>query len=238
MIKFFRNIRHQLIKKGKTTNYLKYAIGEIVLVVVGILLALQINNWNVDRIDKIAENKFYVNLKAELTEDKLEIIGNIEYNIDDIEKLKYGVQIIEMNDRKSVDTLGHISMSLFRYSDAYIQNNLYNTILNSGEIKLVNNTKIIKGIRQLEETYLYINKMEDIHRDIVLNSGADILMKNIKFTNSEIQHRDVLFAFEFQNLLLVYLHVMGEKNEIYNRALDEIQAIIELIDEELKYQNQ
>ena len=49
MIKLFRNIRKTLVNEGKTTNYLKYAIGEIVLVVIGILIALQINNWNEQR---------------------------------------------------------------------------------------------------------------------------------------------------------------------------------------------
>jgi len=237
MIKIFRKLRRQLINEGKTSNYLKYAIGEIILVVVGILIALQINNWNHNRIEKIAKNKFYENFKGELAEDKIVLHGNIKYNVDDIEKLKYGIQIIEINDRKSVDTLGYISMTLLRYSDAYLPNNLYNTLLSSGEIKLVNNTKIIKGIRKLEETYLHINKMEDIHRDVVLNKGFVLLTKNLKFNNSEIQHRNGLFAFEFQNLLHVYVRIMNEKDEIYKRALDEIQAISELIDKELKYQN-
>jgi len=51
MIKLFRNIRQKLVAEGKTTNYLKYAIGEIVLVVIGILIALQINNWNESQIE-------------------------------------------------------------------------------------------------------------------------------------------------------------------------------------------
>ena len=51
MIKFFRNIRKNLLTEGKTTKYFKYAVGEIILVVIGILIALQINNWN--------ENKRY-----------------------------------------------------------------------------------------------------------------------------------------------------------------------------------
>ncbi len=49
MIKFFRNIRQNLIMENKTSKYLKYAIGEIVLVMIGILLALQVNNWNENR---------------------------------------------------------------------------------------------------------------------------------------------------------------------------------------------
>ena len=49
MIKFFRKIRQNLLSEGKTKKYLKYAIGEIILVVIGILIALQINNWNEQR---------------------------------------------------------------------------------------------------------------------------------------------------------------------------------------------
>ena len=59
MIKFFRNIRQNLIIEGKTYKYLKYAIGEIVLVVIGILIALQINNWNEDR-KVISREKSYI----------------------------------------------------------------------------------------------------------------------------------------------------------------------------------
>jgi len=46
MIKFFRKIRKNLLNEGKATRYFKYAIGEIILVVIGILIALRINNWN------------------------------------------------------------------------------------------------------------------------------------------------------------------------------------------------
>ena len=49
MIKFFRHIRKNLLMENKTSKYFKYAIGEIILVVIGILIALQINNWNEQR---------------------------------------------------------------------------------------------------------------------------------------------------------------------------------------------
>ena len=53
MINFFRKIRHKLLSEDKTGKYIKYAIGEIILVVLGILIALQINNWNQSRILKL-----------------------------------------------------------------------------------------------------------------------------------------------------------------------------------------
>jgi len=52
MINFFRKIRKQFADDNKPLKYMRYAIGEIVLVVIGILIALQINNWNEDRVKK------------------------------------------------------------------------------------------------------------------------------------------------------------------------------------------
>ncbi|WP_223034349.1 DUF6090 family protein [Hanstruepera marina] len=69
MIKFFRRIRQQLLSEGKTGKYLKYAIGEIILVVIGILIALQINNWNEKEKLKVEEVKFLKNFKQSLIAD-------------------------------------------------------------------------------------------------------------------------------------------------------------------------
>ena len=69
MIKFFRQIRQNLLSEGKTGKYFKYAIGEIILVVIGILIALQINSWNDDRKAKIVENNFFANILLDLEKD-------------------------------------------------------------------------------------------------------------------------------------------------------------------------
>jgi len=61
MIKFFRHIRQSLIQQNKMGKYFKYAIGEILLVVIGILLALQINNWNDLRKNRVYEREILTN---------------------------------------------------------------------------------------------------------------------------------------------------------------------------------
>jgi hypothetical protein len=66
MIKLFRKIRQNLIMENKTSKYLKYAIGEIILVVIGILIALQINNWNEDRKLEKVEISMLIELKSNL----------------------------------------------------------------------------------------------------------------------------------------------------------------------------
>ena len=65
MIKFFRRIRQKLLTENKFSKYLLYAIGEIILVVIGILIALQINNWNEDRKAKNEEQRIIADLHTE-----------------------------------------------------------------------------------------------------------------------------------------------------------------------------
>ncbi len=67
MLKFFRRIRRRLIDEGKLKSYLVYAVGEILLVMIGILLALQVNNWNQSSQTKAKEQKMLIALQGEFT---------------------------------------------------------------------------------------------------------------------------------------------------------------------------
>ncbi len=78
MIKFFRRIRLDLMEKNKTGKYLKYAMGEIILVVIGILLALQINNWNEQRKEANIELELLQSLKSGLEKDLDDLDGNVK----------------------------------------------------------------------------------------------------------------------------------------------------------------
>jgi len=81
MIKFFRRIRQQLLSENKFSKYLIYTIGEIILVVIGILIALQVNNWNQNRIDlKIEKQLLFELLKnLEVNEERLKESVSEEY---------------------------------------------------------------------------------------------------------------------------------------------------------------
>lgn len=86
MLKFFRSIRQKLLSENKYNKYFKYAIGEIFLVVVGILIALQINNWNQNRLLTNQEHKLLLELKTdlEITQNELALdlfYGDSLYNI-------------------------------------------------------------------------------------------------------------------------------------------------------------
>ena len=79
MIKFFRKIRQNLISEGRTGKYFKYAIGEIVLVMIGILLALQVNNWNNERLAEKQMRTFLLGIIDDLKSDTLQFENRIQY---------------------------------------------------------------------------------------------------------------------------------------------------------------
>ena len=79
MIKLFRNIRKNLIAEGKTSRYIKYAIGEIILVVIGILIALSINNWNQKRIKHQQLNSVYERIVIDIDNDVRQMSRTVAY---------------------------------------------------------------------------------------------------------------------------------------------------------------
>ena len=100
MIKFFRKIRQNLLMEnvskgetGKTSKYIKYAIGEIVLVVIGILIALQINNWNERNKELKKEQAFLKEINLDFKSNKSQLDSIISYNK---VSLHAGVRLLEI----------------------------------------------------------------------------------------------------------------------------------------------
>ena len=79
MIKFFRRIRFKLLSTGNMGEYFKYAIGEIILVVIGILIALQINNWNQESKNQKKINSIFKEVLSDLHDDITEATRVIEF---------------------------------------------------------------------------------------------------------------------------------------------------------------
>ncbi|MDT7833189.1 DUF6090 family protein [Flavobacteriaceae bacterium S356] len=139
MIKIFRNIRKQFIKDGKTSSYLKYAIGEIALVVIGILLALQINNWNEQSKKNDLREKYLLSLIEDLKQDTTLVKSQYSFYKNDTIKLQSQIRRIKKY-KNSIDTVKKIARYEF---DTNIQlittfsNKTYQTLINTGNIDLV-----------------------------------------------------------------------------------------------------
>ncbi|RFN60078.1 DUF6090 family protein [Marixanthomonas ophiurae] len=88
MIKLFRNIRKNMLKEGKTSRYLKYAIGEIILVVIGILIALSINNWNQERVNRAQSNELLRGIVKDLDQDIAGLNRSIDFTVSRLDFLE------------------------------------------------------------------------------------------------------------------------------------------------------
>jgi len=102
MIKFFRNIRQKSIKENKFTNYLKYAIGEIVLVVIGILIALSLNNWNQNITFNNELKQILKEIRNDLNKDILYLSKEIRDSEEFINNLD---NLLNNGNKMSVDSL-------------------------------------------------------------------------------------------------------------------------------------
>jgi hypothetical protein len=236
-MKLFKSLRQGFIKEGNFKKYIWYAIGEVLLVMIGISLAFQLDNWNENRLKENTEISYYKNIKEQIKDDKTLIIEQMKFNNGYLNEFRFASKIIGANDLTKIDTLGIIVRNLTQYSDFDRKGNIYETLVNSGEIKLLRNHTIVNSIRELEEKYNYVNRMENIHYDAIMTHIVAPINLSVKFSDASVQKPELLYSYQFQNLLLSLIQVMTEKNKVYYEVLDEIEIIVKLIDDELDSNN-
>ena len=200
---------------------------------IGILLALQVNEWNNRRLDRQAELTYYENIKHQITRDKGRIADEIEFNSQYIEQFKYAMAILESGNRSQKDTLGRIAKNLKNYSDFNQQGNIYQTLLNSGQSKVLKNQNILQELHDLEENYMHINRMENIHYDAIMTYVIPETAWTVDFSSGRIIKEERIFDFVFLNLIRSLVEIMEEKDQIYKKALTRIDTTITMIDKEL-----
>ena len=183
MINIFRKIRFNLMENGKTTRpalpvgrYLKYAIGEIILVVIGILIALQINNWNNHRIKKQSARQY---IKA-LYKDFEEIEKTNQKNIDFVksDSLETGSIIERINSTQNLDTL--IKIARYEFDTSFIlitnaySNKTYQSLVSAGNMTIMDDflQRELVNYNDLSESIIGIGKVSS---DLYLDAATEYL---------------------------------------------------------------
>lgn len=159
MIQFFRKIRFNLMEKNKTGKYLKYAIGEIVLVVIGILIALQINNWNELNKERASEKIILNEIRDNLKFDLKDFESNIANLQNKAISSKSILKILESNSDYN-DSIGYFFFYLKTYPHFSNKSNGYNLLQSKG-LDIIQNDSIRKSITDLyEDRYQYLKTYE------------------------------------------------------------------------------
>ncbi len=246
MNKFFRNIRQNLLNQGKTSKYFKYAIGEIVLVVIGILIALQINNWNEDRKNRSLEDDYLIALQEDLISDSVnvEIVRrSIQSHIDAAQLL---IQFIDTGAIK--DTIS-MKKAIIQAGFLYFFNptlSTYNDLVNSGNLGIIKN----KVLKDMMDNYVsWLNQMtsrEEWSKDFVWTIygnyyRANYLVDGRIYVDYRIQNDKNLRKYhvnwekmrndlEFKRLLTWVIAVAGAEKEWSDVTMKHILNIKDHID--------
>jgi hypothetical protein len=156
MIKIFRRIRQRLVIENKFSRYLLYATGEIILVVIGILIALQINNWNERKKENIKEQAFLKELNLDFKSNKTQIDSIISYNKVSLHAGSRLLEIIETFDLKNprrndsnahfVDSMGFYNRLVWRNKSFNPKNGAVEALLNSSSFDLIKNDTLRRNL--------------------------------------------------------------------------------------------
>ncbi|WP_144374453.1 DUF6090 family protein [Winogradskyella sp. PG-2] len=241
MIKFFRKIRQNLLMENKTGKYFKYAIGEIILVVIGILIALQINNWNQERLFSNEEKIILKNIHTEFSENKIALKLGLEENNQgsnaSITLLNLVGQKREFIQQHNLDSLMYVMLETgsFRPSE-----NTISDLLQSGKLQLIRNERLknllYKWTRNLKKTDVSFNRAElKIDNELVPYLSKHYSMKDIdaygtlQWKSKTLLNIDKLYIFEdiqFENIMDDYLYRVKSAGNNLKELLTIIDKII------------
>ncbi|MEH6537591.1 MAG: DUF6090 family protein [Psychroserpens sp.] len=242
MIKFFRKIRYDLMEKNKTGMYFKYAIGEIILVVIGILIALSINNWNESKKESIIRNNYYEQILQDLTKDIIYINRQIEHLNSSISS--YTNYTETLKNKESIDEIINEFMKLdWEFAYLNFNTNTIESLISTGDIKLMPDV-IRNRLLDLKNTQNNLIKVTSGNDAVYLNSNRKalglgginyILELHPNLTNSLYRTEDKIDvlnllneSFQLKNYTELGLSISLKS------ILESIDKLSELINEEIK----
>lgn len=247
MIKFFRRIRQKLLSENKFSKYLLYSIGEIVLVVIGILIALGINNWNEDRQKANQLKQYRTRLITELNAD-LNTLNQLEHLMTShkgrIEEYiayynKENVDVVTLRQKKDsinyaintfnkssfildeLNATGHISLFSKEEKEAIAK------LKNSHEVFQYYERKTLEGVINISQNYvmatdnLYENKYSNKQHISVKDWQLNLNSEQYRLYHNLLYNVIVLFNFQ--------------KNSVYPTIREDTQALLKILEQKLSY---
>jgi type II secretory pathway pseudopilin PulG len=268
MIKFFRQIRQNLLMENPSSakasagtktskpasrsgRYLKYAIGEIVLVVIGILIALSINNWNESRKSDLQEQSALNNIHRDFIKNK-ELLTEVKNSTQLI--INSGLQILNHTGTKSKPAteiiLNDWLNKIYNSTPYYPQNGFLDDLLSSGKLGIFKNTELRNllsswkpEVEILGEMFHSLDISEDLLNTYILENGSwlnadqvSVETRNVSFPKSgfTVDNRDLLDALLFENLVENLVIAADNYYSVQKKTEKRLDEIIALLENEIK----
>ena len=265
MLRIFRNIRQKLAAENKVMAYLRYAIGEILLVVIGILIALQVNNWNENRKEHLIEIKYLKNLKHDLQSDSTDLVYYKNIRVGQANAARELIELAKTKNVSDVFKLDSLYTTVALWWEFVPNNNTFEELRSSGNLKLLRNDSIKNLLLDLNkenedlvssrnhmrreyENYLYDQKNKQVN---FLDVNDPERIKNIMdwyYPNKESvkkntekikeQYRLLFNDTLFINgLALTAGNLLWLIKDDYNKMQEIVNKLLKLIDQDLETTN-
>ncbi len=253
MFKFFRNTRKNFLNQGKTAKYLQYAIGEIMLVVIGILIALQINTWNSNRVELQQEQLILGSLKSNLQDSLKDLHKEYALTESQYEDTLRLAGLVRPNADFDIDEVDRLLVSVLNPSSYDPATGVMDEIINSGHLDLIKNKNLKDKISNWSRIY------EDAEEDVVFsinyvfNSLVPYLSDKANFINLpapeyllkgmnlgtppksgfEADYETLMTSLEFENLLSMHSLNLTFLLYEYKAYQTYFETTIELLESEI-----
>ena len=250
MIKFFRKIRQQLLtdsKTGRSTNhagrYLLYAIGEIALVVIGILIALQINNWNEYKKEARLEDQYLkkisINIEDDINQYDTILVAQQGYR----SQIDSFLKIVRNPNNYETSELDPYFSSLWRFERFTPNKSALNNLISSGKINIIQNESLLNFIldyyKAIEEQSNGVDEALSVYSRNQL--GPYIMsfdFMDSKALTSEHRKRKTLLEYHkdpvIENLISARLLMTDIQKAYYEDQIKNAKKLVYLISEELE----
>lgn len=238
MINHFRKIRQQLLASNKTGKYLKYAIGEIVLVVIGILIALQINNWNENRKSRTLELKTLRELRADLIQTR----DDIRSDSSNFQHIIHSNKIILQHMEESLpyhDSLIPHFMWMEPYQTFSINRTTFDNIRQNGSSVLTSDSIRIS----ISEFYtrpinLYLQNEDRVLNEHYENYFRPMVMRAFETTDENTLIPNNYNAFianaEYRQVLSHTVRICSQMSDFQGYLLETLEDLISVVDAEIE----
>lgn len=184
MIKFFRKIRQISLMENKTGKYLKYAIGEIALVMIGILLALQVNNWNNDRIQKQKEANYIEHINKEFLLNRVELDTATSFHFKVFNNATKIANLIPIDiNTINKDSLSFYITETFHNYTFNPQQSTINSLTNTSSFEIISNLELRELLQNWDELVKDYREEEIISREYSFDNYFPYFRKHISFMN-------------------------------------------------------
>ena len=218
MIKFFQKTRYDLMEKNKTSKYLKYAIGEIILVVIGILIALQINNWNENRKLQLKSHEYLQRLKLDLDNVSKDVNSSLRST-----DRKYHQALVVLEALESKKLLPLRQNDFERHLKEYFQFQItiqnttaYNEMLSSGDLGLIKNEWLRTAFSDLSDNREFIMEVNQSNHSAYKNN-MELFQKHVRYhiQNVDTDSAKVDVSYDFETMANDTLFVNQISNQAY-----------------------